>query len=676
MKRLIFALLIFLAPQMLLAQTDEVTPSYTMLRDSSGRLIYGFGKLPLVYGHSIPVGTPFFDSTTQQMYYWTGSAWSVSGVPLTGGTLTGPIAVQLSEPTPSAPVLALAGAGAGNVDNGVHRCKTVAVTASGKTAPSAASNALTVVDKGTDGQVAITLIAYGSSDVTSREVYCTTAGGGTYYLAATIANNSTTTATFNLSDATLLAAAVAPTSNTTSDTKYSLTATGLGFDLPQRNTAWGSNTLPLNTSGVANAAFGFEALYQNTTGYNNAAHGAGALRLNTEGYANTAVGFHALTSNTTGWDNTAVGISAMDSNTQGFYNSAVGGNALAHNTTGYHNSVLGEYAMYDNTEGFYNAGVGRHVLGENTTGSLNSGLGQEAGAPLGTGAFGVTTGASNTFVGAQSGFSTADQRTNSTALGYRALITADNQIALGNSSVTKLLLSGTTTLEYEAANTWGIKNGANPQTINLYGTTDGAGNYERLRIGMAADHVELYGEQGGTGGEVYIAMKPQGASIAWIFQNDYVYPSSTDAGFLGSPSYPVRSLYNARSIQGSKSKALTDATATAFVRLSVADDDYEGCHVIYTAYAEDTATDARQTRTGGVYVAITNNSGTEAAVFSTGDSAVSVTAGTFTCTFDGNSASANTIDLRASCDTSLAATTTLTFEYRLDCPSTVTVTPL
>lgn len=91
MKRLIFALLIFLAPQMLLAQTDEVTPSYTMLRDSSGRLIYGFGKLPLVYGHSIPVGTPFFDSTTQQMYYWTGSAWSVSGVPLTGGTLTGPL---------------------------------------------------------------------------------------------------------------------------------------------------------------------------------------------------------------------------------------------------------------------------------------------------------------------------------------------------------------------------------------------------------------------------------------------------------------------------------------------------------------------------------------------------------------------------------------------------------
>ena len=151
--------------------------------------------------------------------------------------------------------------------------------------------------------------------------------------------------------------------------------------------------------------------------------------------------------------------------------------------------------------------------------------------------------------------------------------------------------------------------------------------------------------------------------------------NTSDAADIGSATVLARSLFLTRSIQGSKSKALTDNTATAFVRLAVADDDYEGCGVIYTAYAEDTATDARQTRTGRIHAAILNNSGTETVAFSTGDSAVSVTAGTFTCTFDGNSASADTIDLRATCDTSLAATTTLTFEYRLDCPSTVTVTP-
>lgn len=156
----------------------------------------------------------------------------------------------------------------------------------------------------------------------------------------------------------------------------------------------------------------------------------------------------------------------------------------------------------------------------------------------------------------------------------------------------------------------------------------------------------------------------------------YIYPNASDAFTLGDTSKLYSNLFLTRSIQGSKSKALTDNTATAFVRLTVADDDYEGCHVIYTAYAEDADTDARQTRTGGVYFAILNTSGTETCAASTGDSAVLVTAGTLACTFDCNSASAATIDLRATCDTSLdAAAETLTFEYRLDCPSTLTVTP-
>lgn len=145
---------------------------------------------------------------------------------------------------------------------------------------------------------------------------------------------------------------------------------------------------------------------------------------------------------------------------------------------------------------------------------------------------------------------------------------------------------------------------------------------------------------------------------------------------MGATGTKWRNVYLSRSIQGSKSVTLVDNTVKAFVRLSVADDDYEGCGLVWTAYAEDADGDARQTRTGRNHVAILNNSGTETAAFSTGDSAVVVTGGTFTCTFDGNSGAADTIDLRATCDTSLdAAAETLTFEYRLDCPSTVTVTP-
>jgi len=145
---------------------------------------------------------------------------------------------------------------------------------------------------------------------------------------------------------------------------------------------------------------------------------------------------------------------------------------------------------------------------------------------------------------------------------------------------------------------------------------------------------------------------------------------------IGTTTTPFTVAYiSGRGIQGSSSKTLVDNTATAFTRLAVADDDYEGCELVYTAYAEDADGDARQTRTGTVSVAVLNNSGTETAAFSTGDSAVAVTAGTFTCTFD-SAGGTNTIDLRVTCDTSLdAAAETLTFESRLDCPSTVTVTP-
>jgi hypothetical protein len=127
----------------------------------------------------------------------------------------------------------------------------------------------------------------------------------------------------------------------------------------------------------------------------------------------------------------------------------------------------------------------------------------------------------------------------------------------------------------------------------------------------------------------------------------------------------------------SKSKTLTDNTATAFVRLTVADDDYEACAFGWTAYAEDADTDARQVTKGRNNVAILNNGGTETCVFSASadDVATNATAGTLACTFD-CAAGTSTVDLRATCNTSLDATAeTLTFEYRLDCESTLTVTP-
>jgi len=224
------------------------------------------------------------------------------------------------------------------------------------------------------------------------------------------------------------------------------------------------------------------------------------------------------------------------------------------------------------------------------------------------------------------------------------------------------------------------------QSLTLCNTADCATDYERAVLDWSGNIARLGVTKGGSGSNRALMIYSQGADIyirpvnsstaGWRATSTSFYPENSDEDAFGAPSQLATHLFLSRSIQGSKSKTLTDNTATAFVRLTVSDDDYEGCEVIYTAFAEDADTDARQTRTGKVAVAILNNSGTETAVFSTGDSAVAVTAGTLTCTFD-SAGGTNTIDLRATCDTSLdAAAETLTFEYRLDCPSAITtVTP-
>ncbi|MCP4539818.1 MAG: hypothetical protein GY832_21985 [Chloroflexi bacterium] len=120
-----------------------------------------------------------------------------------------------AEPAPSALTAALAGAGAGNVDDGVHRYRFTFVTADGETEGGVVSAALTVADKTTNGKASLTAIAVGGSAVTARKVYRTEAGASTYKLLATIADNTTTTYTDNIADAAL--GAGAPTTNTTDD---------------------------------------------------------------------------------------------------------------------------------------------------------------------------------------------------------------------------------------------------------------------------------------------------------------------------------------------------------------------------------------------------------------------------------------------------------------------------
>jgi hypothetical protein len=58
-----------------------------------------------------------------------------------------------------------------------------------------------------------------------------------------------------------------------------------------RNPAYGTGALQNNTTGIDDSAFGFEALFSNTTGYYNTTTG-----IHTTGGANTAAGEFALVS--------------------------------------------------------------------------------------------------------------------------------------------------------------------------------------------------------------------------------------------------------------------------------------------------------------------------------------------------------------------------------------------
>jgi uncharacterized phiE125 gp8 family phage protein len=119
------------------------------------------------------------------------------------------------EPVPGAPSVALALAGAGNVDNGSHRYRVTFVTADGETDGGQISSAIAVIDKTTNGKVALTDIPTGGAAVEARKIYRTGANGADFFLVATIPNNATTTYVDNVADAAL--GAGVPTANSTGD---------------------------------------------------------------------------------------------------------------------------------------------------------------------------------------------------------------------------------------------------------------------------------------------------------------------------------------------------------------------------------------------------------------------------------------------------------------------------
>lgn len=166
-------------------------------------------------------------------------------------------------------------------------------------------------------------------------------------------------------------------------------------------------------SGQYNTIIGSAAGGSLSTGASNVALGRRALGSSTTGSNNTAVGNDAMVSAGTGSNNTAVGSGALPNNTTGFQNTAIGASALAVLTIGTNNVAIGRFAAQSLTEGSNNVAVGEQSMTDNVTGSNNTCIGK----------------------GTSSGGTAA---LNTTSIGYQAACNANNQVTLGNSSISSL----------------------------------------------------------------------------------------------------------------------------------------------------------------------------------------------------------------------------------------------
>ncbi len=94
------------------------------------------------------------------------------------------------------------------------------------------------------------------------------------------------------------------------------------------------------------------------------------------------------------------------------------------------NTSLGETTLNAITTGDFNVAIGSNALSANTTGSRNVVSGHDAGDL-------ITTGSNNVILG-NSADPSANNATNQIVIGYNATGTGDNEITLGNSSITIL----------------------------------------------------------------------------------------------------------------------------------------------------------------------------------------------------------------------------------------------
>jgi trimeric autotransporter adhesin len=216
------------------------------------------------------------------------------------------------------------------------------------------------------------------------------------------------------------------------------------------NTILGDSSANNITTGADNVSVGTDALFSAVTATGNVAIGSNALR-NSVSSENVAVGFQAALGNQVGNNILAIGTNSLLSNVTTNTELAIGNNALALLTAGGENIAIGYNAGTSLATASSNVLVGNFALSAAITSSNNTVVGHNAGlAFLGTGnnnhtfigyqaGFTLTAGTGNTFIGSAVDVPTTSTNiSNSTGLGQGAVITASNQVRVGNTSVTSI----------------------------------------------------------------------------------------------------------------------------------------------------------------------------------------------------------------------------------------------
>ena len=267
-----------------------------------------------------------------------------------------------------------------------------------------------------------------------------------------------------------------------------------------RNTAVGVAALTNGSETNDNTAIGTYTLAGSTTGGSNVAVGNYVLQNNTTASYNVGIGYETLRSTTTGGNNTAIGHGSMKSNTSGDVNTAVGENSLISNTVGRYNTAIGVQSQEQNTTGQSNTAIGVAAIDRNTAGHYNAVLGAFAGRYIADGATDNTAINNSVLVGALSR-PLANNANNEIVIGYDAIGNGSNSVTLGNSSISKTILSGSVAI--------GINSPDASAKLDVSSTSSGflpprMSNAQRNAISSPVAGLTVWCSNCGTNGEMQV----------------------------------------------------------------------------------------------------------------------------------------------------------------------------